>query len=225
MGALTVLFQAYISFYKTGEWRYSLLIQQVLSLWSMFVNCCQFLSSLYIPWESCVWRLAGLLTDICLYLWIRSPGVFLDTYCQRFDLTSSFSYSCSQEITPCPTLPVYPTLPASNNSHDHSLTYKDHCTKHWQIKMSCLDGKGTAETAHVPRKGCTVSVMVMQCSSRYYVQLAQPQAGWALVDAGMCLLSPCNWHCFVSHFCFTDLRKFHSWGGERQQMNPVLEEQ
>lgn len=108
----------------------------MLSLWSMFVNCHQFLSSLYIPWESCVWRLAGLLTDICLYLWIRSPGVFLDTYCQRFGLTSSFSYCCSQEITPCSTLPAYPTLPASNNSHDHSLTYKDHCTKHWQTKMS-----------------------------------------------------------------------------------------
>jgi len=32
MGALTVLFQAYISFYKVGEWRYSFLIQQVCSL-------------------------------------------------------------------------------------------------------------------------------------------------------------------------------------------------
>lgn len=197
----------------------------MLSLWSMFVNCHQFLSSLYIPWESCVWRLAGLLTDICLYLWIRSPGVFLDTYCQRFGLTSSFSYCCSQEITPCSTLPAYPTLPASNNSHDHSLTYKDHCTKHWQTKMSFWMEKAQLRLYTSPgRDTLSQRWWVMQCSSRYYVQLAQPQAGWALMDAGVCLLSPCNWHCFVSHFCFTDLRKFHSWGGERQQMNPVLEE-
>lgn len=98
-------FRLILSSTRQGSEDIYFLIHQVLSLWSMFVNRHRFLSSLYIPWESCVWRLAGLLTDICLYLWIRSPGVFLDTYCQRFGLTSSFSYSCSQEITPCSTLP------------------------------------------------------------------------------------------------------------------------
>lgn len=65
MRELTVLFQAYISFYKTEEWRHSLLRQQVCCLWSTCVNH-WFLPSPNSVGQLCV-KVAGLLVYIHVY--------------------------------------------------------------------------------------------------------------------------------------------------------------
>lgn len=166
MGAFTVLVQAYISFYKTGEWRYSLLIQQVYSLWSAFIVHL-FLPSFHILWESCAWRRAGLLFDMRPCLWIKSPGLFLDTYCPRSDLTSSLSYSCTQlEITPQPPYLLSPSsLPVTIHMITPWLTEVAVSHRTRTDKNELFGWKrSSSDWANPWGRECTVAVMVMRSS-------------------------------------------------------------